>query len=123
MKLSKSEEEVISILWKKKNAYLKDILDAYADPKPAPSTVATLLKRMIDKGYVSYETHGSSRCYKALVSKKKFFKDHLSELKRKFFDNSNRQLASFFAKESSFTKKQLEELKSIIEQEIKAKDE
>lgn len=123
MKLSKTEEEVMSILWKLNDAYLKDILQAYPDPKPASTTVATLLKRMFDKGYISYETHGSSRCYRPTVTKKTYFRDHFSELKRKFFDNSNRQLASFFAKDASFTKAQLEELKNIIEDEIKAKDE
>lgn len=123
MNLSKSEEEVMSILWDLKKAYLKDILEYYPDPKPAPTTIATLLKRMYDKGYITYETHGSSRCYSPDVSKKKYFRDHFSELKRKFFNNSNSQLASFFAKEASFTKAQLEELKNIIEEEIKSKDE
>lgn len=122
MKLSKSEEEVMSILWQLNSAYLKDILGEYPDPKPAPSTIATLLKRMQDKGYVDYEIHGSSRSYRPLVSKQKYFKDHFKELKKKFFGNSTRQLASFFARETEFTKEQLEELKTLIEEQIEAKE-
>ena len=34
----------------KLNNVLKDILDEFHDPKPAATTIATLIKRMIDKG-------------------------------------------------------------------------
>ncbi|MEM7395902.1 MAG: sulfatase-like hydrolase/transferase [Verrucomicrobiota bacterium] len=44
MKLTKSEEELMNILWKHKKAFMKDLLDAYPEPKPATTTVATLLK-------------------------------------------------------------------------------
>ena len=43
MQLSKSEEELMNIVWKLKKAYMKDILDAYPEPKPATTTVATTL--------------------------------------------------------------------------------
>ncbi|KAG1657580.1 hypothetical protein GQR58_023265 [Nymphon striatum] len=55
MQLSKSEEELMNILWKQKKAFMKDLLDAYPEPKPATTTVATLLKRMTDKEYVMVE--------------------------------------------------------------------
>ena len=46
MKLSKSEEELMNHLWKLKKAIMKDLVNAYQDPKPATTTIATLLKRM-----------------------------------------------------------------------------
>ena len=48
MQLSKAEEQLMQILWKQETAFMKDLIDAYPDPKPAPTTVATLLKRMQD---------------------------------------------------------------------------
>ena len=48
MQLSKSEEQLMQYLWKLERAFMKDLLDAYPEPKPANTTVATLLKRMID---------------------------------------------------------------------------
>ena len=34
---------------------MKNLIDAYPEPKPAATTVATLLKRMQDKQFVDYE--------------------------------------------------------------------
>ena len=45
MKLSKTEEELMNHLWKLKKAVMKDLLEAYNDPKPATTILATLLKR------------------------------------------------------------------------------
>lgn len=70
MQLSKSEEELMNILWRQKRAFMKDLLDAYPEPKPATTTVATLLKRMTDKGFVGYNSLGRSREYYPLVKKK-----------------------------------------------------
>ena len=54
-------------LWKLDKAFMKDLLEAYPEPKPATTTVATLLKRMIDKGFVAYKIYGISREYYTLV--------------------------------------------------------
>jgi len=49
---------------------MKDLLDAYPEPKPATTTVATLLKRMADKGFIAYKLYGNSREYYPLVKKR-----------------------------------------------------
>jgi len=36
MKLSKTEEELMSRLWKKEKAFMKDLLDSYPEPKTVP---------------------------------------------------------------------------------------
>ena len=54
MQLSKTEEQLMQYLWKLDKGFMKDLLLAYPEPKPATTTVATLLKRMIDKGFVAY---------------------------------------------------------------------
>jgi predicted transcriptional regulator len=121
MSLSKSEEQVMKFLWKLKKAFMKDILDAYPEPKPAATTVATLLKRMQKKGFVGYEKHGSVRAYFPLVKKSAYQKDQFKEMVSQYFDGSTTQFASFFAEESNLTEEQLRELKQIIEAQIKSK--
>lgn len=54
MQLTKSEEQIMGYLWKLEKAYMKNILDEFSEPKPAATTVATVLKRMTDKGFVSF---------------------------------------------------------------------
>lgn len=122
MKLSKSEEQVMQHLWELDQAFLQDLLEQYSEPKPAPSTVATLLKRMIEKGYVDYKQRGRSREYYPLVSKTDYFSRKFSELIGTFFNDSTTQFASFFASESDLSARELKELKAIIEQEIEKKN-
>ena len=49
MQLSKTEEELMNHLWRLEKAFLKELLAQYSEPKPANTTIATLLKRMADK--------------------------------------------------------------------------
>ena len=108
-------------LWKLESAFLNELLDRYPEPKPASSTVATLLKRMIDKGFVDYKQRGRSREYYPLVTKGEYFSGRFKSLISKFFDDSTAQFASFFASEGDLSAAELEELRQIIEQEIEKK--
>ena len=121
MQLSKSEEELMNILWKRKKAFMKDLLEAYPEPKPATTTVATLLKRMIDKGFVAYQSLGRLREYYPLVKKKDYFSKHVNGLIKNFFNDSPGQFASFFTQETDLSKTELEELKKLIDNELKKK--
>ncbi|MUH34369.1 BlaI/MecI/CopY family transcriptional regulator [Zobellia amurskyensis] len=119
MQLSKTEEELMNILWKQKKAFMKDLLDAYPEPKPATTTVATLLKRMTDKGFVAYKSLGRLREYYPLVQKKDYFSKHVNGLIKNFFNDSPGQFASFFTKETDLSRKELEDLRKLIDNEIK----
>ncbi len=121
MQLSKSEEELMNILWKHKKAFMKDLLGSYPEPRPATTTIATLLKRMTDKGFVAYNSYGRSREYYPTVKKKDYFSKHVNGLIKNFFNNSAPEFASFFTKETRFTKEELENLKAIIDDELKKK--
>jgi len=121
MQLSKSEEELMNILWKQKKAFMKDLLDAYPEPKPATTTVATLLKRMTDKKFIDYKSYGRSREYYPLVKKKDYFSKHVNGLIKNFFNDSASQFASFFTQETHLSKAELEELKKLIDVEIEKK--
>ena len=122
MQLSNTEEELMEHLWSLERAYMSDLLDQFPEPKPAPTTIATLLKRMQEKGFVSYNQHGRSREYYPLVKKSDYFGNHVRGLISKFFNNSSAQFASFFIKETNLSAKELEELRSIIDKEIERKE-
>ncbi|MFD1096023.1 BlaI/MecI/CopY family transcriptional regulator [Salegentibacter chungangensis] len=121
MQLSKSEEQLMQLLWRQEKAFMKDLINAYPDPKPAQTTVATLLKRMQDKGFVDYVQVGRSREYLPLVKKKDYFSKQVKGLIRNFFNDSATQFASFFTKESDLSKSELEDLKKLIDEQIKRK--
>ncbi|MFT7055108.1 MAG: putative transcriptional regulator [Candidatus Endobugula sp.] len=119
MSLSKSEEQLMNYLWKLNTAFMKDLLLEFPAPKPATTTVATLLKRMQEKGFVDYKLFGNSREYFPLVKKTEYFSTHLKGFIKDFFDDSSTQFASFFTNETDLTIAQLEALKKIIDDQIK----
>lgn len=121
MKLSKAEEQLMQLLWEKDRAYMKDLIDGYPEPRPAATTVATLLKRMQDKGFVDYTQIGRAREYFALVRKQDYFSKQVNGLIKNFFNDSASQFASFFTKEANLSKVELEELRKLIDEEIKTK--
>ncbi len=118
MQLSKAEEQLMQYLWKLEKAFMKDLLDAFPEPKPATTTVATLLKRMKDKGFVDYVLYGKSREYYPLVKKTDYFSKHVNGLIKNFFNDSASQFASFFTSETNLSTSELEELKKIVDQQI-----
>ncbi len=122
MKLTKSEEQLMELIWQHEKVFLKDILLSYPDPKPAGTTIATLLKRMQDKGFVGYETFGNSRQYYPLVKKSAYFSKEVNGIIKNYFNNSALQFASFFTASSNLTPAELEDLKKIIDLEIKRRE-
>ena len=119
MQLSKSEEQLMQYLWKRKKAFMKDLLEDFPKPKPATTTVATLLKRMNDKGFINYTLFGKSREYYPLVKKTDYFSKHVNGLIKNFFNDSASQFASFFTKETDLSTSELEDLKKLIDEQIK----
>lgn len=118
MKLSPTEETLMQHLWSQQNAFMKDLLNAYDDPKPATTTVATLLKRMIDKGFVGFREYGNSREYYPLITSSDYFSKHVNGLIKNFFNNSAAQFASFFTTQTDLSADDLEDLKKIIDAQI-----
>ena len=121
MKLPNAEEHLMKIIWKCETAFLKEIMEHYPDPKPVPTTVATLLKRLQDRGVIAYRLFGNSRQYYPLIAKEDYFSRHLNDIVKDFFGNSALQFASFFASETNLSAEELKELRKLINNEIQKK--
>lgn len=121
MNLPKSEEQLMQILWQKEKAFMKDITEAYPAPKPAPTTIATLLKRLLTKEAIGFTQFGNVREYYPKWKKEDYFSSHFNGVIKNFFDDSVSQFASFFTSDKHMTEEQLEELKRVVEDQIKAR--
>jgi predicted transcriptional regulator len=121
MHLTNAEEQIMKLLWRLDKAFIRDLLNEFPDPKPAPTTVLTLLKRMIDKGFVSYKLYGNSREYYPLIKKTDYFSDHINVLIKDFFNNSTAQFASFFTNETNMNQEELKELRDLVDKKISSK--
>ncbi|WP_177761121.1 BlaI/MecI/CopY family transcriptional regulator [Flavobacterium sp. I3-2] len=121
MKLTPAEEQLMQYVWNKDKSLLKDLIESYDEPKPAKTTVATTIKKLIDKKFVAYDEIGSTRLYYAIVKKENYFSKQMKNMIHQFFDNSTSNFASFFAKEASLTKEELQNLRDLIDDELKNK--
>ncbi|MEK6450053.1 MULTISPECIES: BlaI/MecI/CopY family transcriptional regulator [unclassified Myroides] len=121
IKLPQTEEQLMEYIWEAKKAFAKDIIDKYPEPKPAQTTISTLLKRLTDKGFIKYKTYGNSREYSPIIAKEDYFENHINAIVENFFENSALKFASFFTKKSKMSKKELEELKKIVDDQLKTK--
>lgn len=119
--LTKAEEQLMHFLWEKKKAFTKDLIEAYPEPKPASTTVITLLKRMQEKGFVGFKEYGKSREYYPLVEKEKYFSKQVGEMIKDFFNDSAMQFASFFTEKTDLSEKELEDLRKIIDSQLQKK--
>lgn len=108
--LTKAEEQVMQILWQLKQGFLKDILEKMPEPKPHSNTVATILKILIDKGFVSFETMGRNNLYKPAVSKTEYGKKSINQLVKGYFEGSPAKLLSHFVNENKLSQEDLEAL-------------
>ncbi len=119
--ITKAQEEILKALWRIKEGAVSDILDVLAEPKPAYNTVATVIKVLEKKEYVSHKTFGKTNVYYPLISENNYAKHLLKDTAKGFFNGSLNQMVSFFVKNKDLSIYELEELKKMIEQEISNK--
>jgi len=117
-KLTVAEKDLMEIIWQKNTAFMKDIMEEYHEPKPANTTIATLLKRMQNKDLIGYKTYGNSREYFPKVSKEVYFKEEMTSMIDKFFNSSASQFASFFTSNTKMSQSELKQLRDLIDQKI-----
>lgn len=111
--LTKAEEEIMQVLWKLENAFLRDILDALPAPKPHQNTVATILKILVEKEFAGIEVFGRTHRYFPRVSKETYSKSTIKNVVRKYFEGSFSDAVSFMVKENSLS---LEDLELLVKQ-------
>lgn len=114
-KLTKKEEVAMQVLWKAKKGFVKDLQDLYPGKKPHYNTLSSLIRGLEEKGYVSHNAYGKNHEYFPLVSKEEYQRSFLSNLVNNYFDNSYKQIVSFFAKEDKIKVEDLKEIINMIE--------
>ncbi|MEM6360543.1 MAG: BlaI/MecI/CopY family transcriptional regulator [Bacteroidota bacterium] len=118
--LTYAEEQVMQVLWRLEKGFLKDIVDAMPEPKPAYPTVSTVVRVLVKKEFIGHNTYGKVNEYYPLIKKDEYFKKHFKRIVTDFFGNSWQGFASSFAN-SDLTMKELEAIKSEIDKQIKKK--
>lgn len=116
--LTKAEEQIMQVLWDLEKGFLKDIVEAMPEPKPAYPTVATVIRVLVKKEFIGHNTYGKVHEYYPLIQKETYFEKHIKRVVSTFFKNSWQGFATFFA-QSDLSLEDLEAVKKEIDKEIK----
>lgn len=117
--LTRVEMEIMTQLWQmNRPASVRELLEAYDDPKPAYTTVGTYMKILTQKGFVSPEKHeddGKTYFFRPLISQEEYRRRVMSEVKDTFFGGSVSSLVRYFVKEEKIDDSELQELMALIQ--------
>ena len=116
--LTKAEEQIMQILWKLEQGFVKDILEHLPKPKPAYNTVSTIVRILEKKGFVSYKAYGKTHEYYPVLSKEEYTRSFLKRFVENYFSDSFQDMVSFFAKEKDISISELEDMIKMISKEI-----
>ena len=117
--LTKAEEQIMQYLWKLGKAFLKDIVDQFPEPKPAYTTISTVIRVLVKKNFIGYNTYSKVHEYFPLVSKENYFQGHVTRIVQDFFNGSVPDFASFFAENEDLSLSELEEIRQLIDKKIR----
>jgi len=114
-KLTNKEEEIMKILWRLKKAFVKEIMDEITKNKPHYNTLSTIVRNLEEKNFVGFTAYGKTHQYHPIIAKEAYYKAYVNEDMVEYFDNSYKNIVSFFAKEEKISVDELKEIINLIE--------
>ena len=115
--LTKAELNVMNILWSKKEATVNEIIEVMSEPKPAYTTVLTVMQVLTRKGIVSPERRGKAHVFRPLLSREEYIDTFMEETRNVLFQGSLRSLFSYFVKSEKLSKEELNKILDEINDE------
>lgn len=113
-KLTSQEEEALQAVFKTGEGNIKLIMEQMQTALPY-TTVASTIKNLERKGYLSSRPVGNTFLYKAAVSEEEYKKGFMNDVVKSYFDNSYKSLVNFFVEQKKLSPKELKEIVEMIE--------
>ena len=118
-RLTPQEETVMLHVWQLNECAIKDVVDKMEEPKQPYTTVASIFNNLEIKGYLTMRRFGNVKVYKPKITEAAYKRHFLSDVVKSYFDNSYKELVSFFAKEQKVSAEDLNEILRLIEKSKK----
>jgi predicted transcriptional regulator len=122
MMLSGRELDVLNVLWERGSATVSEVLEELQD-RLAYTTVLTILQRLEKKGHVRHDPDGKAHRYVPLVQREEAQDTALQRMTRKLFLDSPELLMSRLVRKGGLTKKQLRELRTLVDERLRERGE
>lgn len=114
-KLTPQEEQAMQAAWKTGESPVKQISENMEPPVPPYTTLASTIKNLEKKGYLTSRLLGNTYLYKPALSAEAYKRGFLNGVVKSYFDNSYKDLVAFFVAQKKVTAKELQEIVDLIE--------
>jgi len=114
-KLTRQEEKAMQAMWKIEKGFAKDVLENFPETAPHYNTVSSLIRSLEAKGYIDHKVYGNTYEYFPIISKEEYTSSFLSGFVGNYFENSYKEIVSFFAQEEKLSINDLKEIIDMIE--------
>ena len=114
-RLTRQEEDVMRWIWQIAPCFIKDILAQYEEPKPPYTTLASIVKNLERKKNVKAKRYGNTYEYRPLIPQEEYKRTFMGSVVNNYFENSYKEMVSFFAKEQKISADELKEIIDMIE--------
>lgn len=114
-KLTIQEEEVMQAIWAAGENNVKAFLEHMKEPRPPYTTMASTVKNLEKKNYVSSRLIGNNYLYKPMITEEAYKQTMIQGFAKSYFNNSYKEMVNFFIEHKKLKAKELEELVHMIE--------
>ena len=114
-KLSLQEEELMQVIWQYGEGSVKTFLQELPDPKPPYTTVASTIKNLEKKGYVTSRLLGNTFIYLPVVTEESYKQAFMQGFIHNYFNSSYKEMVNFFVQQKKLKSKDLQEIIDMIE--------
>lgn len=116
-RLTMQEEEIMLHIWKLGPCFIRDILNEMEEPRPPYTSVASVVRNLERKGYVSAEKLGVITRYTPIIKEKQYKRVFMSKVVSDYFTGSYKEMVSFFIRDRKLSRNDLQDLMNQIENE------
>lgn len=114
--LTEGEERIMQALWSLGEGTINDLLNILPEPKPKYTTVATFIKLLGNKGYVSHRAEGKSYIFTPEVKRDEYARKRMKMMLQSYFDGSFSRMVSFFSEHEKISAQEMAEIRAIVEE-------
>lgn len=114
-KLTAQEEEAMQAVWKVGEGNVKSFLENMEAPRPPYTTLASTIKNLEKKGFLTSRLIGNAYLYKAAISEDEYKKKFMNGFVKDYFADSYKELVNFFVEEKKLSARELKEIIDLIE--------
>ena len=114
-RLTNQEEEMMLIIFQQGKGFIKDFIQRMDEPQPPYTTVASIVKNLERKGYVKGKRYGNTYEYSPVMEESEYKSKFMSSVVQNYFENSYKEMVSFFAEKQNISAEELQEIIKLIE--------